>query len=149
VIRSLPTLPETPLKLAASAIEHALASLSHHQPVQQLTGATHAAAWFSLTGELLLVREDIGRHNALDKLIGAGLHSQYENWSQGMLVITSRASMEMVQKAVIAGFHYLVALSAPTQLAVRLAQAHGLCLIGFARPGKWTIYSHPDKLACQ
>ncbi len=127
-------------------IDRALRAIEPHQLIQQKTGATHAAAWFDLHGQLKLIREDVGRHNALDKLIGAGIRSKDQDWQQGMLMVTSRASMEMVQKAVIAGFQYLVAISAPTRLAVDLAQENGLCLIGFARPGKWTVYSHSDKL---
>ena len=146
VVRKMPVLPATHIQLEARSIERALSDLRHHQDLQQSTGATHAAAWFDLQGGFKLLREDVGRHNALDKLIGAGLVNRHPDWQQGMLVITSRASMEMVQKAVIAGFHFLVAISAPTSLAVELAQEHGLCLIGFARPGKWTIYSHAEKM---
>ena len=132
--------------LQTQYVDHALNNIQAHQLIQQKTGATHAAAWFDLSGHIKLIREDVGRHNALDKLIGAGIRSKDQDWQQGMLVVTSRASMEMVQKAVMAGFQYLVAISAPTRLAVDLAQANGLCLIGFARPGKWTVYSHLDKL---
>jgi FdhD protein len=146
VLRPMQALAPSPLRLGANSIEAALQGLRHHQILQQSTGATHAAAWFNLAGEFQLMREDVGRHNALDKLIGAGLRSGRADWREGFLVVTSRASMEMVQKAIIAGFHFLVAISAPTSLAIELAQDHGLCLIGFARPGKWTIYSHTEKL---
>jgi FdhD protein len=146
VVRQMPVLPAAHVQLEAGSIERALNDLRHHQDLQQSTGATHAAAWFDMNGGFKLLREDVGRHNALDKLIGAGLRSKRPDWQQGMLVITSRASMEMVQKAIIAGFHFLVAISAPTSLAVQIAREHGLCLIGFARPGKWTIYSHAEKM---
>ncbi len=146
VVRQMPALQAACTPIEARSIESALNDLRHHQVLQQLTGATHAAAWFDIHGECVLLREDVGRHNALDKLIGAGLRSGRQDWRQGMLIITSRASMEMVQKTIIAGFHFLVAISAPTSLAVQLAQQHGLCLIGFARPGKWTIYSHAEKM---
>lgn len=146
VVRKMPALPVSHAKLEARSIEMALQDLRHHQVLQQSTGATHAAAWFDMHGAFMLMREDVGRHNALDKLIGAGLRSGRQDWRQGMLIITSRASMEMVQKTIIAGFHFLVAISAPTSLAVQLAKEHGLCLIGFARPGKWTIYSHAEKM---
>jgi FdhD protein len=141
----IPVSLESPL-LQAQYIDRALNNIQPYQLTQQKTGATHAAAWFDLHGQIKLIREDVGRHNALDKLIGAGIRSKHQDWQQGMLVVTSRASMEMVQKAVMAGFQYLVAISAPTRLAVDLAQENGLCLIGFARPGKWTVYSHADKL---
>ncbi len=146
VVRQMPSLPASHAKLEAGSIEAALKDLRQHQILQQSTGATHAAAWFDMHGAFMLMREDVGRHNALDKLIGAGLRSGRQDWREGMLIITSRASMEMVQKTIIAGFHFLVAISAPTSLAVQLAQEHGLCLIGFARPGKWTIYSHAEKM---
>ena len=143
--RLTPVTADGPL-LQAQYIDRALSNIQAHQLIQQKTGATHAAAWFDLQGQIKMIREDVGRHNALDKLIGAGIRSKHPDWQQGMLVVTSRASMEMVQKAVMASFQYLVAISAPTRLAVDLAQANGLCLIGFARPGKWTVYSHSDKL---
>lgn len=146
VFRPLKPLTAASPLLQPQAVEAALNNIQSQQLVQQKTGATHAAAWFDLHGKLTLLREDVGRHNALDKLIGAGIRSKFQDWQQGMLIITSRASMEMVQKTVMAGFQYLVAISAPTRLAVDLAQAHGLCMIGFARPGKWTVYSHPEKL---
>jgi len=146
VFRPLKPLTAASPLLKPQDIEVALNNIQSQQLVQQKTGATHAAAWFDLHGKLQLIREDVGRHNALDKLIGAGIRGQTQGWQQGMLLITSRASMEMVQKTVMAGFQYLVAISAPTRLAVELAQAQGLCLIGFARPGKWTVYSHAEKL---
>jgi FdhD protein len=148
VFRPLKPVIENGPLLPAHYIDIALRAIQSHQLIQQKTGATHAAAWFDLHGQLKLIREDVGRHNALDKLIGAGISGKHKDWQQGMLVVTSRASMEMVQKTVIAGFQYLIAISAPTRLAVDLAQANRLCLIGFARPGKWTIYSHSDKLDC-
>jgi FdhD protein len=85
--------------------------------------------------------------NALDKLIGAGLRTNQTDWQHGMLLITSRASMEMVQKALMAGFNNLIAISAPTKMAIDLAQQHGLCLIGLAKPEKWTIYSYPSRIS--
>lgn len=143
------------------AINHALQVLPNAQPIQSVTGATHAAAWFNVSGERECVREDVGRHNALDKLIGAGvaleralnarslLASQAgARWraKEGFLVVTSRASMEMVQKTISAGFSVLVAVSAPTQLAIDLAQRHGVSLVGFARQGKWSIYSGSEQI---
>ena len=146
VIRPLPLIATDAKNIPAASISHALVQLRSHQQLQQTTGATHAAAWFDTHGELQLIREDVGRHNALDKLIGAGLRSQRQSWRQGMILVTSRASMEMVQKTLIAGFNTLVAISAPTQLAIELAQAHGLCLVGFAKPDRWIIYSHANRI---
>lgn len=126
-------------------IEHALASLRESQPLNAFTGSVHAAAWAQPDGMLVLVREDVGRHNALDKLIGA-LVKAGTDVSDGFAVVTSRASYEMVTKAATAGMAVLVAISAPTALAVSLAQQCGLTLVGFARPGRFNVYSRPDRV---
>ena len=115
------------------AIRRALASLRDQQPLSRRTQATHAAAWADRSGELVEVREDVGRHNALDKLIGAFLRAGRDPQT-GFCLVTSRCSFEMVQKSVAAGFSVLVAISAPTALAVRTAEAAGLTLI--ARAGR-------------
>ncbi len=125
------------------AIQKALASVNQHQPLQQATGATHAAAWCDLEGNILLVREDVGRHNALDKLIGAFTRTDY-TVNDGFVLVTSRASYEMVQKSASAGFGCLVAVSAPTSLAVEQAQQVGMKLVGFARDGRHIVYHDPD-----
>lgn len=143
-LRPLHPLPQ-PRRLNSDAVGRALAGLRQHQTLQQATGATHAAAWCDDDGALRLLREDVGRHNALDKLIGAAL-VLHPAQLDGFLVVTSRASMEMVQKTVTAGFSSLVAISAPTRLAVDLAEQAGLCLVGFARPERWVAYSHAERL---
>lgn len=129
----------------AAALEQALARLQARQPLNAATGALHAAAWCDAAGELLLVREDIGRHNALDKLIGAMLREGHSP-EAGFALITSRASYEIAMKAAAAGICFIAAVSAPTALAVDLAQACGLTLVGFARPGRQVVYSHPRRL---
>jgi FdhD protein len=129
----------------AAALEAALAALQDRQPLNAATGATHAAAWASPDGKLMLVREDVGRHNALDKLIGAMVRSDVDPGS-GFALVTSRASYEMVTKAAVAGISLLAAISAPTALAVDLARDCGLTLVGFVRPGRQVIYSHPNRL---
>jgi FdhD protein len=128
------------------ALAGALVALRSWQELNAQTGSLHAAAWVGWDGGIRLVREDVGRHNALDKVIGA-LLAQQANRTDGLLVVTSRASYEMVQKAATAGVRMLVAVSAPTALAVRLAQRTGLTLVGFARESQQVIYSHPERLA--
>ena len=146
VVRALPDLRDARDPVDSASVSRALSELGRHQAIGAATGATHAAAWADATGDIRIVREDVGRHNALDKLIGAGLRAEPTGWKDGFLIVTSRASMEMVQKAAMAGFTILIALSAPTDLAVRLAEQHGICLVGFATPGHWTVYSHPQRL---
>ena len=115
------------------------------QPEKLRTGATHAAAWASLAGDILLVREDVGRHNALDKLIGAMVKANTDP-TQGFVCITSRASFEMVQKTIQSGAGVLTAVSAPTALAVEMAQDHNLLLVGQVRDGSFTAYSQTHRL---
>nr|WP_198320896.1 formate dehydrogenase accessory sulfurtransferase FdhD [Azohydromonas aeria] len=134
-----------PAVLPAAALSGALDGMRARQALQSATGATHAAAWCGPRGELRLLREDVGRHNALDKLIGA-LAREGLDAADGFFAVTSRASYEMVQKTVRAGVGTLAAISAPTALAVRTAQAAGLCLIGFARGRDWVAYSAADRL---
>ncbi|WP_218511373.1 formate dehydrogenase accessory sulfurtransferase FdhD [Variovorax sp. dw_308] len=132
------------LRLAPEAVGRSLESLRSQQDIQQLTGASHAAAWCDATGMAHLVREDVGRHNALDKLIGA-LLSAGTPVADGFIAITSRASFEMVQKALVAGVDALVAVSAPTSLAVSHALEGGLGLAGFARSDRFVCYSFPER----
>ena len=142
VVRPVPPLgPRGTVSLAA--IQKALGDLRAAQPLHQATGATHAAAWADASGALRCVREDVGRHNALDKLIGAMLGEPREG---AFAVVSSRASFEMVQKCVAAGIDTLVAVSAPTALAVRLAEEAGLLLVGFARGATASVYAHRARL---
>ncbi|MDQ6646311.1 MAG: formate dehydrogenase accessory sulfurtransferase FdhD [Pseudomonadota bacterium] len=132
-------------QITHAAIESALVDLHERQPMNAATGAVHAAAWADADGQILLVREDVGRHNALDKLIGA-MRRADADVGNGFALVTSRASYEMVTKATSAGISVLVAISAPTALAIELARGAGLTLIGFARPGTHNIYTHPHRL---
>ena len=127
---------------AAGEIQTALSALSRHQPLRQMVGSVHAAAWADGHG-IIAAFEDVGRHNALDKLIGHGTLNAFD-WRQGFVVISSRASYEMVAKAAVSGIGCLVAVSAPTALAVRLAEQAGITLIGFAGPEKFTAYAHAE-----
>jgi FdhD protein len=124
------------------SVQVALHGLRKHQPLQSETGATHGAAWCDSEGMIQTVREDIGRHNALDKLIGARIARYGPNaFNDGFALISSRASFEMVQKSASVGIRCLVAVSAATALAIRRAEEAGMTLIGFARPGRHVIYT--------
>lgn len=134
---------------ATAAIERALAELTQRQPLQAMTGAVHGAAWCDNHGQIQLLCEDIGRHNALDKLIGARAMTMGEQWafSNGFVLISSRASYEMVSKCAAVGVATLVAVSAPTTMAVDYARKAGMNLIGFARPGRYVVYTEKRCLA--
>lgn len=139
----------TPKPVAAVAlpegesIENALAQLRQNQPLQSVTGAVHGAALCDLGGNILLLREDVGRHNALDKLIGARADDReaYPANEDSFVLISSRASYEMVNKCNAMGISTLVAVSAPTALAVEHASISGMNLVGFARTGRHVIYT--------
>lgn len=135
----------TGLTLTASDLTAVLADLRQHQTLNQLTGSVHAAAWAVPGQGIAAVREDVGRHNALDKLIGMLLRTG-KNLQTGFVVVTSRASYEMVQKTAYVGITLLTAISAPTGLAIRLAEETGLTLIGFARDQQHVVYTHPQRL---
>jgi FdhD protein len=128
-------------KATNQAIQTALASLQAHQPIQQKTGAVHGAAWCDENGNIKLIREDVGRHNALDKLIGVLCSSNIVINHNSFLLISSRASYEMISKAQVMGITMVVAVSAPTALAIKIAKKFGITLVGFARNGRHTIYS--------
>ncbi len=144
VARVLPLIDRR-TRFAPAAIERAMAGMAERQALQQRTGAVHAAAWCTLDGTVVHLREDIGRHNALDKLIGA-LASARIDASKGFVAVTSRASFEMVQKTAAAGVGLLAAVSAPTTLAVTTADRIGLTLAGFARQHGAVIYTHPGRI---
>lgn len=132
------------LEIPAKSIELAFKTVQSHQPLQQVTGATHACAWVNMQGEIQLMREDVGRHNAMDKLIGALAKSPVP--ADGFALTSSRASVEMVQKVASAGISMLAAISAPTGLAVRLADRYGVTLIGFLRDNQFVIYTHKHRI---
>lgn len=139
IIRPLPSLPAgAPCSLAA--IRRGLAGLAAHQILNSQVRMVHGAAWCGPKGDILLVREDVGRHNALDKLIGAQLRKG-QNFAEGFCLLTSRCSYEMVQKAIIAGMRTLVAISAPTGLALEVAKKAGLTLLAIARPDAQILFT--------
>ena len=127
-------------RVTRRAIADAMQQLPALQSLNAATGATHAAAWANLDGRLQLVREDVGRHNALDKLIGARAAGGVDT-AQGFVVITRRASYEMVQKAAMASIGLLAAVSAPTALAVRIAREARVTLAGFVRGDRCMVYA--------
>ncbi|EGT0641919.1 MULTISPECIES: formate dehydrogenase accessory sulfurtransferase FdhD [Citrobacter] len=126
-------------------LDNALRHLNDFQPVGQLTGCTHAAAWVQPAGHLAGGHEDVGRHVALDKLLGRRA-LEGETWQQGAVLVSSRASYEMVQKSAMCGVEILFAVSAATTLAVEVAERCNLTLVGFCKPGRATIYTHPERL---
>lgn len=133
--------------ISDAAIQRAVLTLRDHQadyqPLQGETGATHAAAWCDMEGRIASVREDVGRHNALDKLIGCQLRAG-RNFEHGFVLISSRASFEMVHKSAAVGIGCLVAVSAPTSLAITQARKAAMMLVGFARPNRHVIYNVPE-----
>jgi FdhD protein len=133
------------VRVPATDLVRALADLRDHQRLNGLTGAVHAAAWVVPGQGIRQVREDVGRHNALDKLVGA-LARQRADFGAGFAVVTSRASYEMVQKCATVGIGFMAAISAPTGLAVRLAEETGLTLVGFARDDSHVVYAHSRRL---
>ncbi len=133
------------LEVSHTALQAAIEGLSAHQPLQAATGAVHCAAWCGTDGEIRAAREDVGRHNALDKLIGHLFRSGLDP-AEGFALVSSRASYEMVHKTAAAGMQLMAAVSAPTTLAVEFAQHCGLSLIGFARSGRHNIYTGPERV---
>lgn len=142
VYKNFPQLDRT-FEFDINLLDNCLTSLQDNQLLGQQTGATHACAFFDLQGNMLAIREDVGRHVALDKLLG--WHAKAGK-PQGFVLASSRASYEMVQKVIACGIEMLVAISAATDLAVKMAEKHHLTLIGFAREGKCNIYSGKERL---
>lgn len=144
--QAIPILPQVTgdYSVAHSALQAAVAGLDDTQALKQHTGGVHGAAWCDTEGNIELVREDVGRHNALDKLLGALQHGNYS--ADGFVLVTSRASYEMVAKVASCGIPILAAVSAPTSLAIKQAQDCQLTLAGFVQPGRQVIYTHPQRI---
>jgi FdhD protein len=133
-------------RVPASVVRALPARLAEHQRLFGETGGLHAAARFAPTGELIAVREDVGRHNALDKLVGAAVLEQALPLRDEVLLVSGRLSFELVQKAAVAGLPVLCAVSAPSSLAVATAERFGQTLVGFLRDDRFNIYSHPERV---
>ena len=131
-------------KIQHGAVQSAMEALGAAQSLKQHTGGVHGAAWCNVAGEIEVLREDVGRHNALDKMLGA-LQS-CDHSSEGFVLVTSRASYEMVAKVASCGLPILAAVSAPTSLAIEQAEVCGLTLLGFVQSGRQVIYTHPQRI---
>ena len=135
-----------PLAVPADVLVGLPDALRAAQPVFERTGGTHAAALATPDGELLVVREDVGRHNAVDKVVGATARERELPLTGHVLVVSARASFEIVQKAAVVGIPVVVAVGAPTSLAVDLATETGITLVAFARAPRLSVYSRPDRV---
>ncbi len=144
VLRPLPSMASC-IDVTSGALFAALAVLRDHQPLNAATGAAHGAAFCKVDGTIAMVREDVGRHNALDKLIG-GLACARTDPATGFFLLTARCSYELVEKTICAGCTLLVTVSAPTTLAADRAAAHGLTLIALARADAMLVISDPHGL---
>ena len=136
-----------PLSVSPAVVVTLPAALREHQGAFDRTGGAHAAALTGPDGIPRLVREDIGRHNAVDKVIGAAAREALLPFRESVLVVSARASFEIVQKALVAGIPAVVAVGAPSSLAVQLATTAGLTLVAFTRPPTFSVYSRPDRIA--
>lgn len=148
LLAAIPRLPPGP-PVAAARVAAAVGALRAHQPAFDATGATHGAALWGHDGSLVAAHEDVGRHNAVDKVVGALLlaRAQGERPEPAVLAVSGRAGFELVQKAARAGVPVLASVSAPTSLAVELARAAGLTLAGFVRGGRMNVYAGADRVA--
>jgi FdhD protein len=146
--RTVPRIRDDGFQVSPAELASAMDLMSHAQQLNRETRAVHGAGFYVLGEGLVAMREDVGRHNALDKLVGAVLLGGWEP-SRGVVVVTSRLSVEMVQKAAILGSPMLAAISAPTALAIRTAEEAGMTLIGVVRGNDYEIFAHADRLAAK
>jgi FdhD protein len=147
-IRSVSAFPPTQDKIAidSTLLFGLQEKLNHQQPVFERTGGLHASALFDLQSNLVLLREDVGRHNALDKVIGASLKSGTLPLSKSILLLSGRASFELIQKASMAGIKIVAAIGAPSSLAVQLAEESDITLVAFLRRTRFNVYSGSKRI---
>jgi FdhD protein len=146
LMRSTPPLPPSTLRFSVATFYELAERLRSEQTVFMHTGGLHAAGIFSKQGELLLLREDVGRHNAVDKLIGHGLLGHTFPYHEHILLVSGRTSFEIIQKALLARIPCIAAISAPSSLAVELADQGGITLIGFLRDHSMNVYTHAERV---
>ncbi|MGX9180305.1 formate dehydrogenase accessory sulfurtransferase FdhD [Mesorhizobium sp. BHbdii] len=146
-MRSVDAVGSSKLTLSVEDITRSVKLLSKVQPLHTETGAVHAAGFYVPGKGIVMAREDVGRHNALDKLAGA-LAKAGISGASGAVVVTSRVSVEMVQKTVAIGAAIIIAVSAPTALAIRTAETAGMTLVALVRADDFDIFTHPDRVVC-
>lgn len=137
---------QNPIRVNASTLTQLPHTLRKQQTVFEHTGGIHACALFDTDGNVVLMREDVGRHNALDKLIGAAYANSSFTLHQYVLLLSGRASFELLQKAAVAGIALVCAVGAPSSLAVQTAQEFGITLVGFLRENRFNIYTLPNRI---
>jgi FdhD protein len=132
--------------VTATVISALPETLRNYQPIFHATGAVHAAGLFTTSGDVIVVREDVGRHNAVDKVVGWVLSNKTLPLDDSILCVSGRLSFEIVQKAARAGIPVVVAVSAPSSMAVQIAEQYRVTLCGFTRDGRFNVYSHPMRV---